>query len=186
MRAKRYWTSYWREQNWTANTEYEPLGFSGGSFERRGVARGDAVYIISQRSGQLLLGGRLIVEEIISRDAAVRCRGRSDLYPAKEWVVARVRSGTPLHHRRQLAPEITKLLRFMSRSDATAKLLFVNDRELDRQTTRSVRELAPESASLLDEILELTDKLPRSTAASIISNQVLNRYRTSQQARDGH
>lgn len=155
MPDKRYWTSYWKAENWTGNKGGDPLHFSGGSFTRRQVSRGDALYVISLRHGQLLLGGRMTVAEIVSRREAIRLRGRSDLYRADEWVQAQDGSGTPLHHSRELAPDVSRLLRFESRRP---KLLFVDDQNLDRQTLRAVRELTKESARLLDEIIQFTDK----------------------------
>lgn len=111
----RYWTSYWREDSWIANVEYKPVSSSGSnSYRKRGVSAGDVIYIVSLLSGQLLLGGRMTVGGIISRDEAVRIRKNSSLYKVDEWVVGRRGSGTLLHQHRQLAPEVTKQLRFVS------------------------------------------------------------------------
>src|ERR1035438_7765925 len=59
MTGPRYWTCYWREKYWFVNEEYAPVESAGGSFRRRGVSGGDVMYVISQRAGQLLLGGRM-------------------------------------------------------------------------------------------------------------------------------
>lgn len=176
--GRRYWTSYWRERNWAANVEYEPVVASGSdSFRERGVSVGDAMYIVSQHSGQLLLGGRMTVGRIVSRDQAVRIRKNNDLYDASEWAIGEQGSGTPLDQHRQLAPEITRQLRFISGTSAMTKaLLLVNDRDLDRQTIRGVRELTAESASLLDEIIEMKVLL-RSDGPTIISDEQLRQYR---------
>jgi 5-methylcytosine-specific restriction endonuclease McrA len=176
---RRFWTSYWRERNLAVNVEYEPVAASGSdSFSKRGVSVGDVIYIMSQHSGLLLLAGRMTVGRIVSRDEAVRIRKRNDLYDADEWVIGKQGSGTALHQHRQLAPEITRRLRFISGSSARAKaLLLVNDRHLDRQTIRGVRELTSESASLLDEIIEMTEELPRSGDPTVISGERLGRYR---------
>jgi 5-methylcytosine-specific restriction endonuclease McrA len=120
----------------------------------------------------------MTVGRIVSRDEAVRIRKRNDLYDAGEWAIGEQGSGTALHQHRQLAPEITRQLRFVSGPSATAKaLLLVNDRDIDRQTIRGVRELTPESASLLDEIIEMTEVLPHSNDPTIISDEQLRRYR---------
>src|SRR5258706_5957739 len=114
MAVTRSWTCYGNGENgrygkWKGNPEYEPVNFSGGdSFRNRGVSAGDVVYIISQGSGQLLLGGRMTVVRIVSRDEAIRIRKRDDLYPADEWLVGEQGSGTPLNLHRQLTPELTK------------------------------------------------------------------------------
>ena len=56
-------------------------------------------------------------------------------------------------------------------------MFFVNDRDLDRQAIRGIRELTEESAFLLDEIIEMTEGLPRSSDPITISNEQLSGYR---------
>ena len=115
------------------------------------------------------------MDRIVTREEAVRVSKRNDLYGADEWAIAQEGSGTPLHRHRQLAPEVTKQLRFVSgQSDIGRALLFVNDRNLDRQTTRVVREPTMESVSLLDEIIEMTDDDGHPTT---VSDDRLRRYR---------
>jgi hypothetical protein len=175
MTGPRYWTCYWREKYWFVNEEYAPVESAGGSFRRRGVSGGDVMYVISQRAGQLLLGGRMTVQEIVPREEAVRRLKNNGLYGADEWVMGQRGSGTPLHHNRQLAPEVTKQLRFKSGQSVKA-LFFINDRDLDRQTTRIVRELTAESAALLNEIIEMTDG-QRSGRLMLITDEHLRSYR---------
>jgi len=87
-------------------------------------------------------------------------------------------SGTPFYHHRRLAPEVTKHLRFKSDDSADVKgLHFVNARELDRQTTRGVRQLTAESAALLSDIIDLTESAPRTQRAITITIAVLDAYR---------
>ena len=120
------------------------------------------------------------MDRIVTREEAVRVRKRNDLYGADEWAIAQEGSGTPLHRHRQLAPEVTKQHRFVSgQSDKGRALLFVNDRNLDRQTTRPVRELTMESVSLLDEIIGMTDDDRHPTT---VFDDRLRRYRAG---RDG-
>jgi hypothetical protein len=163
-----------------ANTQYAPVAYAGSDmFRKRGVSVGDAIYIISQKAGQLLLGGRMTVGEIVSRQEAVQIRNRSDLYHADEWIIGKKGSGTPLHRRRQLSPEITRQLRFVSGNDDDGKeLVFVNNHDLDGQTTRGVRQLTFESAELLDEIIEFTDAAPSPNGSITISKKVLRAYRS--------
>jgi hypothetical protein len=131
------------------------------------------MYVVSLRGGQLLVGGRMIVDTVVSREEAMRVRKRRDLYPTGEWVIAKVGSGTPLQLNRELSPDISKLLRFAS---GRPTLLFVNNRDLDGQTLRTVRELTKESACLLDEIIQFTDG-HRSPAPTRITLDALERYR---------
>ena len=183
MTPTRYWTCYWRHVNWKTNAEYEPVGFSGGgSFRKRGVSAGDVVYIISQGSGQLLLGGRMTVGRIVSRDEAKRIRKRDDLLSVDEWLVGEEGSGTPLNLHRQLTPELTKQLQFVSKGANSKALRFVTDNNLDGQTTRPVRELTIESAFLLDEIIDATDRLPRSSSTSTVTDEHLRQYRMHRDA----
>jgi hypothetical protein len=176
---RRYWTAYWRQQYWEGNPEYQPVTFSGSDlFRKRGVSAGDFLYIISQNSGQLLLGGRMVVGNIVSRSQAVRIRKRNDLYEAEQWAVGKEGSGTPLHHHRQLAPTLARELRFVSnQSEEGEPLVFVNGRDLDRQTTRGIRQLTSRSASLLDDIIEMTEELARTPGTTIITQEHLRLYR---------
>ncbi len=176
MPVKRYWTSYWRKHGWFRNPEYEPVSISAGSFRKRRVSAGDVLYIVSQDAGQLLLGGRMTVGRVVTRDEAVRVSNRIDLYDMDEWVVAHEGSGSLLHLHRRLAPEVTKQIRLVSENSDTgsAALHFVDDRNLDRQTLRVVRELTAESVSLLDEIIEMTDA---GKAPIMVSDDNLRRYR---------
>lgn len=173
MTEKRYWTSYWRAKYWSLNEEGAPLSSSGGSFTKRRISQGDALYVVSLRGGQLLVGGRMIVDKVVSREEAMRIRKTSDLYPAGEWVIAKDGSGTLLHHNRELSDDISKLLRFAS---GRPTLMFVNNQDLDGQTLRTVRELTKESARLLDEIIQFTDRR-RPPAPIRITLDELERYR---------
>ena len=171
----RYWTCHWRFETWQpdVNTEYETVDCSGGStFSKRGIAVGDTVYVISLSAGQLYLGGRMTVKQITSRDEAVRLLGSDNLYDAPEWVVDPERAGTPLHLHRRLSPQLTKRLRFESKT-GPKEPCFVSDTELDNQATRGVRELTAASAALLDRIIDCTDQLPRSAEMLTVTDEFL-------------
>ena len=183
MPVARYWTSYWKEESLRGDPEYEPVQeVCSSSFGKRGVKAADVIYIVSQHFGQLVLGGRMTVGSIVPREEAVRIFKKNDLYDVDDWVIGEPGSATKLHHHRQLDPAVTKQLRFLPGQRA---LEFVNDRDLDRQTiSRAVRELTTESASLLDEIIEMTDDAPRSPAAYFtISNEQLRQYRSGRDFR---
>lgn len=160
----RYWTNHWQNRNWTTedpSTAPEPLEYSGSNLHlKRGVAAGDIVYIVSLQNGQLLLGGRLTVGEIVSRDEAVARVGHNRLWDASDWIVAERDSGTPFDTRRRLAPGIARELHFVSQKAGTRRLCFNADDYLNNQATRGIRELTRESARLLDDIIALTDSRP--------------------------
>lgn len=155
MPSTRYWTSYWKYDNWFVNPAGMPVRFSGGSFSRRGLEEGHLVYIVSINAGELLLGDRMTVDRIVTREEAIRIRGKSDLYQAPDWLIAREGSGTSLHHDRRVAVDVARQLRFISgRQGQTGTLHFIDEHRLSGQTLRVPRQLTVESAALLDDIIE--------------------------------
>lgn len=170
----RYWTSYWRGASWLENEEYYPVSWSGGTYERRGVTSGDIVYIVSVQRGQLFLGGKMQVHEIVSRAEAVRRRNQTDLYDAPEWLVGE--QGSPLNLHRMLAPDLTRELRFISPDSEKGLQFKKNTSDLDEQTLRGVRELTPQSAMLLDEIINVTDAISHREEPIIVSRELLNQW----------
>ena len=140
------------------------------------MSEGDALYVLSLRAGQLLLGGRMTVDRVVARETAMRILKRKNLPDADDWVIAKDESGTPLHRSRQLAPDVAKQLRFASRHPEPR---FAHKNYLDRQTIRVVRELTKESASLLDEIIEMTEEGSRKDAPLTVSDDQLQRYRSN-------
>jgi predicted HNH restriction endonuclease len=112
------------------------------------------------------------VKRIVSRHEAVRLWDKDNLYDAEEWIVDPEQTGTLLHLHRRLSPTLTKQLRFELR-DGPREPAFVSDTELDNQATRGVRELTPESAALLDQIIEVTDRLPRSDELITVTEEMI-------------
>jgi hypothetical protein len=171
----RYWTCHWQFRYWRpdVNREGMPIRSSGSnSFQKRGVSKGNSVYVVSLSGGQLYLGGRMIVKDIVPRHVAVRLWGSDNLYDADEWIVDPDEQGTPLHLHRRLAPALTKRLRFESKA-GPKEPFFISDTELDNQATRGVRELTRESAALLDRVIEVTDRLPRSRRDVTVTDEML-------------
>src|SRR5262249_47466713 len=80
--------------------------------------------------------------------------------------------GTLLDLHRRLDPAVTKQLRFESKS-GPKEPCFVSDTELDNQATRGVRELTGESAALLDRIIAVTDRLPKSGRVLTVTDELL-------------
>lgn len=176
VRARRYWTFHWRNQYWRdeVNAEFEPVCSSGSNnFRKRGVSVGDVVYVISLVDGHLLLGGRMTVKRIVSRREAVRIWGTNRLYGADEWIIDEEQAGTLLHLHWRLAHTVSKQLRFLSPGGEEKRLFFVSDSHLDAQSTRGVRELSSASATLLDEIIEVTDQLPAFDGMMTVTEDLL-------------
>jgi hypothetical protein len=171
----RFWTCHWQFRYWRADVNHEgrPVRSSGSNnFHKRGVSAGDVVYVVSLGAGQLYLGGRMIVKRIVTRPEAVRLWNNPNLYEAAEWVVDPEQAGTVLNLHRRLAPALTKKLRFVSKEGPKSPC-FVSDTELDNQATRGVRELTPESAALLDRIIDVTDRWPRSEQTVTVTKEML-------------
>jgi hypothetical protein len=171
----RFWTCHWQFRLWRddINAEFAPVCLSASnSFTKRGVSVGDTVYIVSLSGGQLYLGGRMVVKRIVSREEAVRLWDNGNLYDAEEWIVDPEKQGTPLHLHRRLDSALTKRLRFDSNS-GPKEPFFVSDTDLDNQATRGVRRLTRESAALLDRIIEVTDRLPRSAQVVTVTAEML-------------
>lgn len=162
----RYWICHWQNRYWKheINPEGKRLRSSGSNmFTKRGVAPGDVVYVVSILDGMLLLGGSMIVTEIVSRAELVRRRKDDRFYDAAEWAIAEP-AGTRLDLHRALDPSLTTRLRFISPESQPKPPCFRSKGKLDGQTTRGVRELTRESAELMDRIITITDRAPRSTS----------------------
>ena len=172
----RFWICHWQNRYWKhkINPEGNPLRSSGSNmFSKRGVAPGHVVYVVSILDGILLLGGRMIVSEIVPRQELVRRRKDDRFYDAAEWAVAEP-AGTRLDLHRALDPNLTGQLRFISRESMPKPPCFRSEGKLDGQTTRGVRELTQESADLLDRIITITDSAPLSTEMRQIGEEFLS------------
>ena len=158
---RRYWTFHWQNRSWRTDVNHEGrrLRSSGSNrFRDRRVSAGDSVYVITLIDGLLYLGGRMIVGKIVSRSAAAKLLGATNLYPAEQWIIGAPEEGTPLNLHRRLEPSLSKRLRFRSPDGRTRGLSFVSETRLDSQATRGLQELTEESALLLELILHVTDR----------------------------
>ena len=176
----RFWTCHWQNRFWhdDVNAEYKTVRSSGSnSFRKRGVSVGDMAFIISLADGQLLLGGRMTIKRSFRGTSAFGfgtqeplSRGRVDHRPRGIW------------HSLELASPIVSW-----RSEAAAiRVAQVRTEELVPQSPkrnwmpkqqRGVRELTPESAALLERIIELTDRFPRSGALITVTEELLDEGR---------
>lgn len=172
--APKYWTAHWQNSLWNpiANLEGRPIQASGsGVLKTRGVAPGDVLYIISLSEGQLFLGGRMVVTDIVSRHVACKLLGRDSLFETDRWAI-NMGGGSPLHLHRRLAPDVSKKLRFM-RTNGERGLTFIDDNRLDNQATRGISRLTDESARLLDLIIDQTDSMPRTKDVLTVSTELI-------------
>jgi len=147
-------------------------GSAGNNFTKRGIKPGDVAYIVTLIDGQLYLGGRMTIDSILGHEAAVEFFDNENIYDAEEHLIGIEGTGTPLHLYRRLAPALTKQLLFKTKKGPRGAF-FVTEDELDNQATRGVRELMPESAVLLDRIIELTDAWPQSRKLLTVTEAIL-------------
>mgnify|MGYP007059444534 CR=1 FL=1 len=146
----RFFTSSWQFAEAKSRATGQPLRYAAGSrFTQSEVGSGDTLYIVSVSKGQLYLLGKMEVDRIVSYEEAEQILDEKP-FDAPEHVFARRCTATRL----TLAPlEITQTLRFISASNRDS-LYFTDEGVLSGQTLRVVRRLTPESAALLDGILE--------------------------------
>lgn len=144
----RFWTHYWKNDTWDEESD-EPLDHAASNvFHSRGVAAGDRVYVVTVRDGHLYLGGVITVDAVVGQSEAERRLGKSSIWAADDHVIAK-ESG-PFVRDRQVADEVARGLRFLPNGEP----MEFKEGAIDTQTMRGVRELAPESAALLDRELE--------------------------------
>ena len=157
----RHWTYYWNEEQFLASASEALEGrpalveYTGGSgFAARGIAPGDAVYIINWWQGSLRILGRFIVERLATRAEAEAALGRQG-YDAPEHLLARPGTATPFVLDAELAVDDPMLddLEFVTASGNTSAPKRRDDGSVDPQTFRNVREITGPTADLFDRLL---------------------------------
>ena len=174
QRPPQYWTAHWQNTSWNpkANREGHPIQASGSSsLQSRGVAPGDVLFIISLSDGHLLLGGRMVVQHVVSREAACQMLGGDSLFETEQWAI-NMDGGSPLHLHRRLSPELSKKLIF-HRADGERGLTFKDNEKLDSQATRGLGRLTSQSAHLLNSIIDITDSMPHTVDMMTVNDELL-------------
>jgi hypothetical protein len=163
----RYYIQLWSltYDNWLADPDVqngEKLDHTAGNqFRKRGVQRGDFVYIVVVSEKQLYLIGRMQVEEICSEKAAARYLGTGRLWepglwrspdgtPAKDHLIARQGTETRMYSSLIVPNHIAEQLTFITQQGNT-KLGSVSAQKL-----QAVRQLTSGSAQNLDTLLGLS------------------------------
>jgi hypothetical protein len=145
----RFFTYSWQYGEARKESESQPLGHAAGSrFSSRGIKPGDFVYIVAVHRGQLYLLGKMQIGKIVSKDEARRILGEEP-YDAPEHLIA---SACTPAHLTEVPVALAKELQFIGGSRKEG-LAFREQDILDPQTMRVIRELNPESASRLDDLL---------------------------------
>jgi hypothetical protein len=168
LERTRFLMTAWAQDTWR---QYELDGMQGDPFRhtagRRfrqyGLRAGDAVYVVGQHAGQLLLIGRLHVTAVVDRAEAEKRLGQP-LWQAPDHLIGAPPWSSVRFDR--VAPEsVARSLRMVD----GAPLAFrpQTDYQLQAQALRTDRWLSDASAAVLDEILDA--EAPASEEARAVS-----------------
>jgi hypothetical protein len=163
----RYYTQIWSltYYDWLADPDVRAGKVldhtAGNQFRKRGVQRGDFVYIVAVREKQLYLIGRMQVEEICSEARAAKYIGTARLWeldlwrspdgtPAKDHLIAKQGTETRMHSNLIVPKNLAEQLAFITVQGVT-KLGSVSAQKL-----QTVRQLTPFYAQKLDGLLGLS------------------------------
>lgn len=149
-----YFTQYWSLAKIDLTSQGQILDHTAAdTFSRAGIKKGDHLYILTLQNGAPVLIGRMIASDNpISRSEASK-RLKYKPWNATEHLMAQKGSSSTIDYERSIPWEIAKKLRFISAPGRTS-LKFITPRKLDQQTLRSIRKLTPESADLLETLLD--------------------------------
>lgn len=116
-------------------------------FRQRGISRGDRLYVVATRGGQVLLLGRLTVTRILSQAEADRHFAPAPVYEATDHVLG---DGTRLELDRVIPEDIARRIR---RESGKRLKIEPGRYRVDPQTLRTTGRITVESAALLDYVL---------------------------------
>lgn len=158
---KRYYTHYWTNNTWEYNKKYYGeetlIHIAGNLFKKRGVSKGDIIYVVTVIKGKLYICGKLVVGKICSVTEAARILNCTpeNLWEASEHIIAS--EATKIDFNLRIPLELTQKLKFKSHANSKP-LLFKSYDYLDQQTLRGVRELDPISIIEIDELFFSLEK----------------------------
>jgi hypothetical protein len=150
---KRSYTNYWKNSTWEhergrADHLVDHLGSE--QFQKRGVKEGDDIYVLTVMRGRVLLLGRMTVAQICTRQEAMDILGTKDVWGSKDHAIAS--RATTRSFDTVVSDSMARRLRFVTKNGEVG-LEFKAVGQVDQQTLRSIRELTPSSAKLLDTLL---------------------------------
>jgi len=155
--SMKYWTQYWKNSTckMVRPREGQPLVHAASNeYSRRGVAAGDRLYVVTVVKGDLFLIGRMKVDRIVSQAEADKEHPDWNLWEAAEHCISTDSEASPMRFNVMVSRADRDLLRFVTCSGLSS--LKVDDEGgLDQQTLRTIRELTPESAQLMDRYIDL-------------------------------
>jgi tetratricopeptide (TPR) repeat protein len=151
----RHFLLYWRPDTVDDNKAHRPLLVHAASSQLGEVNKGDTVWIITVRSGELFLVGRIKVGERTDWEGAVRGLGTRDLWDASFHVLAE--DGTAEFLQDLSLQELVGTLRF---ENAPFERLALTDGKVDQEQFKKMLQLTEESARMLTGAWESRDELP--------------------------
>jgi hypothetical protein len=142
----RAFTHYWTCDSWEGYRGDLVTYTAANLFRRRGLKTGDRIYIVSNLDGRVRLGAAIDVAAVVGRAEAKKRFGR-EVWDASDFAIAI----TPVSFDpdQEVPTVIASRLRFLP----SGKGLKHAKGRLDQQTLRGLRELTPESAMLLEGVL---------------------------------
>jgi TPR repeat protein len=151
----RYFTHYWTNETWKISEEGngQLLGeLYSTQFVNRGVAAGDFIYPVTVIKGELYLLAKMEAEAVCDGKTGAKRLGEDpdDFYD--DLYIAFPRQSTLMNFQARVPAEITRKLTFVS-GNRPSSLVFLASGGLDQQTLRGVRELTPQAAEMLDQLL---------------------------------
>jgi hypothetical protein len=133
--------------------ESELAHTASDQFRARGVAPGDAVYVVSFHRGVLRVLGRLDVDRVVTRTQAQRALGTQNLWEAADHLLGK--PGTVMRYQPDAVVPSADLrrLEFVSPDGTINGVVYNRHGNVDPQSFRSLREVTPATAGLFDGIL---------------------------------
>ena len=146
--ARRQYLQYWRPDTVDANLEHDGENLVEHIAGNRlgHINRGDVVWVVTIRSGELRLIGRILVDAVVDQAEAERRLGRADLWEATHHAL--VVPGTAEPIRDDSIADLAGQLTFESAK--SSRLTVVRGR-VNPQQLQAIRRLTPEGAALLQE-----------------------------------
>lgn len=133
---------YWKPE--TVDCEMGALLRHSASEQFGRVSRGDHIWHVTVRDGELVVVGRVIVGHLVNEARAAQLLGTNDLWEASHHVVAATGTAEPV--REVKIRDLAKSLRFQSKRDR----LRVLGGHVDAQQLRTMRTLTPRAADELE------------------------------------
>lgn len=165
----RYYTHYWTNETWREHEPKMPTLVHTASNQFDAIQRGDVVYVVTNIAGKLYLGARLEVTLVTDQRGAERYFGEPEWRAKTHLICEDEGLVQPMYYDRRVPDAVVQKLRFLSNGEPRS-LMFRGDK-LDQQTLRGVRELTPESATLLDGVLSRRPAATKNRDASEVLDE---------------